>query len=218
MTIGTKSLLFGYHQFIIHPLLLAICWTKLYGFPFDPRLWFAFFVHDLGYFGKPNMDGPEGQGHVWFGAGIMGTLFDNFDSYGHKIPLAPWPALIFGWVCDRIWGRCPHGKTWYCFAFYHSRFMAKRYNVEPSKLCYADKAVIAWTPTWIQLGLMRLTGEWREYVQGRDGRTPMADGESLTEWANNMRGVCRKLVNTQVEKAQLKQKILQAVFTPLNRR
>jgi len=35
-------------------------WWTLYGFPFDPRLWVAFFVHDLGYIGKPNMDGPEG--------------------------------------------------------------------------------------------------------------------------------------------------------------
>jgi hypothetical protein len=26
MSIGTRSLLYGYHQFIIHPLLLAWCW------------------------------------------------------------------------------------------------------------------------------------------------------------------------------------------------
>ena len=47
----------------------------MYGFPWDPRLWAAFFVHDLGYFGKPNMDGAEGERHVEWGAGVMGKLF-----------------------------------------------------------------------------------------------------------------------------------------------
>jgi len=68
---GTKSILFGVHQFFIHPLLVAQAWSMLYGFPFDPRLWLCFFVHDLGYFGKPNMDGPEGEKHVLLGANIM---------------------------------------------------------------------------------------------------------------------------------------------------
>jgi len=75
MKIGTKSILFGVHQFVIHPLFVALAWWKLYGFPFDPRLWIAFFVHDLGYFGKPNMDGREGEQHPIFGAAIMDALF-----------------------------------------------------------------------------------------------------------------------------------------------
>ena len=52
MKIGTKSLLFGAHNIIIHPVLVFIAWWRLYGFPFDPRLWIAFLVHDWGYFGK----------------------------------------------------------------------------------------------------------------------------------------------------------------------
>lgn len=44
MTVGTKSLLFGAHQFLIHPWFVAWGWWTLYGFPFDPRLWAAFFV------------------------------------------------------------------------------------------------------------------------------------------------------------------------------
>lgn len=75
MKVGTKSVLFGAHQFLIHPWFVAWAWWKLYGFPWDPRLWVAFFVHDLGYFGKPNMDGPEGERHVEFGAAVMGLLF-----------------------------------------------------------------------------------------------------------------------------------------------
>lgn len=75
MKIGTKSVLFGAHCFIIHPFFVFAAWWKLYGFPFDPRLWVAFFVHDLGYWGKPNMDGDEGELHPYGGARIMGFLF-----------------------------------------------------------------------------------------------------------------------------------------------
>lgn len=77
MRIGTKSLLFGAHQFALHPIFVAAAWWKLYGAPLDPRLWIAFFVHDLGYFGKPNIDGPEGKTHPEFGAQIMKKLFGN---------------------------------------------------------------------------------------------------------------------------------------------
>ena len=75
MKVGTKSVLFGAHQFAIHPWFVAAAWWKLYGFPADPRLWVAFFVHDIGYFGKPNMDGTEGEQHPHTGAWIMGRLF-----------------------------------------------------------------------------------------------------------------------------------------------
>ncbi|MCX4302376.1 hypothetical protein [uncultured Allobaculum sp.] len=74
MKIGTKSLLFGAHQFILHPVLVAFAWYRLYGFPFDPRLWIAFIVHDWGYWGKGDMDGSEGETHVLLGARIMGVF------------------------------------------------------------------------------------------------------------------------------------------------
>src|SRR5437870_4037739 len=47
MSIGTKSVLFGAHCFFLHPLFVALAWTRLYGFPRDWRLYLAFFVHDL---------------------------------------------------------------------------------------------------------------------------------------------------------------------------
>jgi len=77
MRIGTKSVLFGAHCFFLHPWFVAEAWRKLYGFPFDPRLWICFFIHDLGYVGKPNMDGPEGECHVEWGAGLAGWLFGD---------------------------------------------------------------------------------------------------------------------------------------------
>lgn len=75
MKIGTKSVLFGAHCFFIHPWFVAFAWWKLYGFPWDPRLWFSFFLHDIGYIGKPNMDGDEGELHPYRGACVMGALF-----------------------------------------------------------------------------------------------------------------------------------------------
>ncbi len=32
-------------------------------------------MHDLGYLGSPNMDGPEGEQHPTVGAGLMAALF-----------------------------------------------------------------------------------------------------------------------------------------------
>lgn len=75
MRVGTKSVLFGAHCFFLHPFFVAVAWSNLYGFPWDMRLWFAFFLHDIGYFGKPNMDGPEGERHPEVGAAIMRFLF-----------------------------------------------------------------------------------------------------------------------------------------------
>jgi hypothetical protein len=74
MSMGTKSVLFGAHCFLLHPLFVAIAWTRVYGLPRDWRLLPRFFVHDLGYAGKRNMDGPEGEEHVHFGAAIMRRL------------------------------------------------------------------------------------------------------------------------------------------------
>src|SRR5437868_6582638 len=56
MRVGTKSVLFGAHCFGIHFLFIALAWWKLYGFPWDPRLWLAFYLHDVGYLQKPYMD------------------------------------------------------------------------------------------------------------------------------------------------------------------
>src|SRR5271169_964683 len=77
MRIGTKSVLFGAHCFFLHPWFVAAAWWKLNGFPWDPRLWVAFFVHDIGYLGKANMDGTEGESHPEVGARIMHWWFDE---------------------------------------------------------------------------------------------------------------------------------------------
>ena len=75
MTIGTRSVLYGAHCAVLHPWFLAVAWSKLYGFPWDVRLWASFWLHDIGYISKPNMDGSEEETHVELGAKIMGLLF-----------------------------------------------------------------------------------------------------------------------------------------------
>lgn len=101
MKLGTKSVLFGAHQFAIHPWFVAAAWWKLYGFPWDPRLWLAFFVHDIGYLGKPNMDGPEGELHPHVGAKIMlifGRRWHDFSLY-HSRFLAKQHGRQFSRLC-----------------------------------------------------------------------------------------------------------------------
>jgi hypothetical protein len=41
----------------------------------DPRLWAAFFLHDVGYIGKEDLDGAEGDTHPELGGRIMAALF-----------------------------------------------------------------------------------------------------------------------------------------------
>jgi hypothetical protein len=168
MKIGTKSVLFGAHQFLIHPWFVALAWWKLYGFPWDPRLWVAFFVHDLGYIGKPNMDGPEGEEHPYYGACIMSRLFDNWwDPNQNWTPIENSDAWIGPW-----------GQ----FVFFHSRYMAKRYGVRPSRLCVADKLAIALTPAWLYLPLARATGELDEYMERAKVRS--ARNEQVNKYEN----------------------------------
>jgi hypothetical protein len=75
MRVGLKSILGGAHCFALHPFFVAWGWSKLYGLPIDPRLWAAFFLHDIGYIYCREMDGDEGEKHLLLGADIIRCLF-----------------------------------------------------------------------------------------------------------------------------------------------
>ena len=178
MTIGTKSVLFGAHQFLIHPWFVAWGWWTLYGFPCDPRLWVAFFVHDLGYIGKPNMDGPEGELHPLFGARLMHCF-------------------------DREIGMGVRSHWWYHFCLLHSRYYAKSLGMQPSRLCMADKLAIALTPAWLYLPMVRATGEIHEYMAHAKhrivGNINITEEEkrrvvssSQAEWYAGVQSYCRR--------------------------
>ena len=165
MKIGTKSVLFGAHCWCIHPFFVAAAWSKLYGFPKDYRLWAAFFVHDLGYIGKPNIDGPEGETHVELGAKIM----HRFDGPQERAVAQVDPPSGFEKthriVCRRpgIYGEVfefERGSTeWRDLCLYHSRYYAKAAGVEVSKLCAADKRATSLEPYWRYMPRIWLSGE-----------------------------------------------------------
>lgn len=191
MKIGTRSVLFGAHCFLIHWAFVAEGWRRLFGFPWDPRLWVLFFVHDLGYIGKPNMDGPEGETHPILGAQIMHALFDGWepDSKPPRSTPKRWtnggPARC--WECGQTERQCRRSKCglrrsmrWHNLALYHSRFLSKQHGQPVSRLCYADKMAICLTPAWLYLPMTRATGELREYMV----RSEQKEGAKYSKMVN----------------------------------
>lgn len=77
LNVGARSVLYGAHQFLLHPRYVRLAWEQLYGPVRDPRLHLSFFLHDIGYLirNTPDMDGKAGEDHVLTGAAIMGHLF-----------------------------------------------------------------------------------------------------------------------------------------------
>jgi len=89
MTEGTKSYLFGCHQFFIHPLLVLIAWYKEY--KSFPKFWelVCVFLHDIGHIGKDYLsDYEQKQKHWMLGADIAYKLFGLKGFYlvaGHTV-------------------------------------------------------------------------------------------------------------------------------------
>ena len=176
MKIGTRSLLFGVHQVFIHPLFVALAWWKLYGFPKSWKLWVCFVVHDWGYFGLNEMDGPIGDLHPYHGASIARRWLDEYEytispvSYHYHTQMrdAGWDIdpqkLCFEGMTH--WRR--KRKTWHDFCLYHSRFLAKRNGRQPSKLCMADKLAVGLEPWWTYIPRAWLSGELKVYMKSAE--------------------------------------------------
>ncbi|MEW6614008.1 MAG: hypothetical protein AB1401_00830 [Thermodesulfobacteriota bacterium] len=64
MRIGRKSLLFGCHQFILHPIFVLIAWIRLYGWPRNKWIYVGILIHDWGY---------------WFSSGYNSVFDSDFD-------------------------------------------------------------------------------------------------------------------------------------------
>lgn len=134
MRAGTKSVLFGAHQFLLHPFFVGAAWWIIYRKL--PRLHelAAILTHDLGYWGAPNMDGPEGEAHP---ERIAAWWRDRFGSFGMQVAVE-----ILG----------------------HSRFHAKKHNLPLSLLFQPDKLSMALYPRWLYLLLSNMSGEIHEYM------------------------------------------------------
>lgn len=158
MTVGTKSVLFGVHQFAWHPFTVACAWISLYGK--FPKWWeaVAIFCHDLGYLRCPNMDGPEGVRHPVFGAdltfSVVHTLRRAWLAFRHPFMGVAEEDDDAFWFAERARR----------LALGHSRFFAKQAGISVSKLFAADKASIFFDPAWFYLLRARLSGEIWEYI------------------------------------------------------
>lgn len=81
MTSGTKSFLFGCHQFILHPLFVTIAWKKYYKkFP-NWREFICILIHDIGVFGINYLNEGEKDGHWIRGAQLSYKLFGWWGFY-----------------------------------------------------------------------------------------------------------------------------------------
>jgi hypothetical protein len=70
---GTKSLLFGVHHWLLHPVSVWLAWRQYYGRPPSWRETICIIVHDWGYWGCESMEG-DGQMHPVTGANIASRL------------------------------------------------------------------------------------------------------------------------------------------------
>ena len=192
MKIGTKSVLFGAHCFFLHPFFVARAWWHLYGFPHDVRLWVAFFVHDLGYIGKPNMDGLEGEEHPRWGAELMGRWFDPL-----REEIDP--------ACREYWLQPKRERPWHDFCLFHSRYLAKKLGGKPSRLCFADKLSFCYTPAWLYLPMVTATGEIGEYLknaQTADSAHWKPTGNDKRKWHAQLCDYMRKWVEEHKDGAE----------------
>lgn len=156
MNVGTKSILFGVHAFWWHPFTVALAWRRLYGKWPDRYEWCAILCHDLGYLGKPNMDGPEGRAHPVRGADWAARLAEKVARWSGKTELQQ---------------MAKHSEI-YHFTIFHSREYSKLNHREPSKLCWADKFCCFYDPPWFYLLRARLSGEIYEFRANSRGAIP----------------------------------------------
>jgi hypothetical protein len=88
------------------------------------------------------MDGEEGERHPQRGAMIAKNLLDTWKN---------------------LYSPKPMSWKYHDLCLYHSRHYARSHNVEPSKLCWADKLCYKYDPVWFYTLRAKLSGEIKEY-------------------------------------------------------
>lgn len=167
---GTLSILFGVHQFLWHPFTIWRAWRYLYK---ENPGWFylvCIFCHDLGYWGKPDMDGPEGQTHPEGGAKI-----------------AKW--IVLHWM--RLIGKpdaiaCHYAEQAHDISLCHSTHYAQAKGLSVSSLYLPDKVCVLFDPPWFYKLRARLSGELAEYVSNANRKMESDWGpfHSADSWLN----------------------------------
>lgn len=198
MKMGTKSVLFGVHQFIWHPWTVARAWRWLYGRWPNIYEWCAVFCHDIGYIGKDAMDSPEGQTHPEFGAKVAMYL-----AYG--ISRARLNSKDDSTVIAlRIYRLC----------LFHSTHYAQKVKAEVSALYLPDKACVLVDPPWFYLLRGKWSGEVFEYTDRENDKNGTSMG--ITEWLYRYRGIIKGKTNAFFDAQKIK--ALEKWNTKLHRR
>lgn len=156
MNVGTKSLLFGVHQFLWHPWTVGRAYRHVHGvWPmFDE--WLCIFVHDWGYWGSPNMDGEEGKRHPEHGALIATSLV----YWWFRLKILFWRKIHSPHFIAMLYASEAYERT-----LYHSSHYARTKGKRSSALCLPDKLCILFEPEWFYLLRSRASGEVRESIQ-----------------------------------------------------
>lgn len=168
---GTKSILFGVHQFIWHPFTVWRAWKYLY--KRNPSVYelIAIICHDLGYWGKPDMDGKEGQTHPEGGAKIAMHLAYRLARLRR---VAYEDAIVIGLRVYRL-------------SLFHSTYYAQSKGAEVSKLYLPDKVCVLFDPPWFYKLRAGLSGELAEYVSNANDKQicdwgPFQSADSWLNW------------------------------------
>jgi hypothetical protein len=178
MKTGTKSLLFGVHQFLWHPFTVWLAWRALYGK--FPKFWecVAIFFHDWGYFGCDRMDDAHGEMHPVRSAMLVEKLMRFFGKSSRE-------TLQIEWLI--------------CF---HSRYLSARHDIEPSRLAWPDKLCMQFDPQWFYLLRARLSGELTEYRANASKIVPLTEPNSV--WFQWIRAKCTDAALNRVKASSRK--------------
>lgn len=162
MKIGTRSLLFGVHQFLWHPLTVGLAWRRVHKkFP-NVWEWIAIFCHDLGYWGCNSMDGTDGKDHPFAGARIAKRVARFFGARDSTVMHVE--QLVLG----------------------HSRSFCDSNCYKISDLCAPDKLSILYDPLWFYWLRGTLSGEIQEY-HAREEERQERKIPSTWAWLNEYR-------------------------------
>jgi len=169
MNIGTRSLLFGAHQFLWHPLTVALAYRRLFRRWPDAVGCLCILLHDAGYWGCPNIDGKEGKLHPLRGAQLAGKIVYRLRRlFCGRQESRLSSALLASEAAERC--------------LLHSGSLAQEAGMAPSDICWADKYVVCLEPEWFYLFRTWLSGESKEFVQNAVSSGHLPAGTTNIEW------------------------------------
>lgn len=183
VSVGTKSLTFGVHQFLWHPITVYWAWKELYGSP-NLREMVCILIHDWGYLGKRSMDGEDGVSHPELGARIAGRIFGKEYSdmvLGHSRTYSQRNRIQVSRLCYADKLSIVYEPSWFYLLRAWASGELKEYRRESAKSGFA--AMSESHRKW----LLKLKDEMRFVATAEPGYLPKLKGTgSLTSKTENL--------------------------------